>query len=728
MSFGDLFSSEKRHYHEAEKQVKKILDLEAEYADKSDEQLQAKTPELKARIASGERLEKVLPEAFATAREASRRVLGEFPYPVQLLGGVLLDGGDIAEMKTGEGKTLTAVMPIYLNALEGKGAHVVTVNEYLASRDASWMGEVYRFLGLTVGCNLHELSPAQKREQYLCDITYTTNSELGFDYLRDNMVYDPKDRVLRGLHYAVLDEVDSILIDEARTPLIISGPGPVMDQNYINADRFAKSLKRDADYSVSREDNSVTLTEAGIRKAEKAFGVAHLYTDQTAELVHYIQNALRANYLMSRDVEYVVGDNEIILVDTFTGRKMEGREFSDGLHQAIQAKENVNIKQETVTLASITYQNFFRLYDKLSGMTGTAKTEEAEFLDTYNMRVYAIPTNKPVRRIDEPDQIFRTRHEKYEAVVKDIKALHEKGQPVLVGTVSVGINEQLSAMLKKEGIPHQVLNAKNDADEAGIIAKAGQKYAVTVATNMAGRGTDIRLGEGAAELGGLAVLGTERHEAARIDNQLRGRSGRQGDPGFSRFYAAMDDDLFEKYAGEEGQAVIAHYLAGKESDAQMRAFADRIQKRAEGLHFDARRRTLEFDNVLSEQREVVYEQRSRILEMDDPSEHVMELIRLKRGEESEQKFRSLTEDTDPEILKHVEKAVMLQSIDRCWIPHVDFMEHLKQGVSLRSYAQVKPIDAYKEEGYKRFNIMMNETTEIIVSALMQWAESQNQTE
>lgn len=762
--FGNLFDSEKRHFHQAEVLADKVLKLEETYAQKSDDDLREVTRQLQEKIQAGASLKDVLPDAFANAREAAKRVLNEFPYRVQVLGGILLHEGDIAEMKTGEGKTLTAVMPIYLHALAGKGAHVVTVNEYLAKRDAEWMGRVYTFLGLTVGCNLHSLSESEKRDAYACDITYTTNSELGFDYLRDNMVMRKEQRVLRGLHYAVLDEVDSILIDEARTPLIISGPGPVLDQQYIQADRFAKSCKRDVDFEIDREDRTVVLTDAGLKKADRAFGIENIYNGEHASIVHYIQNAMRANYLMTRDVEYVVGDDEIILVDQFTGRKMAGREFSDGLHQAIQAKENVGIKQETITLATITYQNFFRLYDLLSGMTGTAKTEEDEFLNTYNMRVYEVPTNRPIARIDEPDLVFKDRHEKYEAIVKHTKELHEKGQPVLIGTLSIGINEALSEMLKKQNIPHHVLNAKNDENEAEIIAKAGQKFAVTVATNMAGRGTDIKLGDGVAQLGGLAVLGSERHEAKRIDNQLRGRSGRQGDPGFSRFYCSMDDDLIVEYHTDESEGMIERFEHDKESINKMRALIDRTQERAEGLHFDTRKNTLEYDDVLMAQRHLIYDQRDKVLDLEDMEPLVYELVKenvsaaiegyyqipnkndakeklaqylnslgidgkqyaetIHRGSQEEitdaitDVYHKQTAELPQEELQRMVKFIFLQILDREWIHHVDVMEHLKTSVRLRSYANVKPIDAYREEGFNRFNAMMQNISEQTVSTLL----------
>ncbi len=752
---GNLFNVDQKEFHQAEKTAQKILAKETEYANKSDDELKAVTASLREELEHGKKMDAILPDAFAAAREASKRVIGQFPYPVQVLGGILLNDGDIAEMKTGEGKTLTAVMPIYLNALEGKGAHVITVNEYLADRDAKWMGDIYRFLGLSVGCNLHSLSPSEKREAYACDITYTTNSELGFDYLRDNMVMEPSQRVLRGLHYAVLDEVDSILIDEARTPLIISGPGEILDENYIHADRFVKGLKRDIDFTIDQEDRSASLSEKGIRKAEKAFKIENIYNGRNADLVHYIQNALRANYIMSRDVEYVVGDDEIILVDQFTGRKMEGREFSDGLHQAIQAKEGVGIKQETQTLATITYQNFFRLYTKLSGMTGTAKTEENEFLDTYNMRVFEVPTNRPIIRTDEPDEVFRTKKEKYDALIDEIIHLHSTGQPVLVGTISVSVNELISSMLKKKNIPHTVLNARNDEHEAEIIAHAGQKGAITVATNMAGRGTDIKLGEGAAELGGLAVLGSERHEAKRIDNQLRGRSGRQGDPGVSRFYVSMEDDLMTQYVSEESKGAIEDFIQGKDNADRIRTIIDKTQERAVGLHYDSRKNTLEFDNVLMQQRTAIYAQRDQALNMDDIKPLYTELVKqdlaqaiewdeesfrdhltslqinadLWNGSRSHSTVEVLSEDvlnayeermkdTDQNIRHHMEKSIFLQILDHEWIQHVDAMEHLKVSIHLRGYAQVKPADAYKEEGYERFNNMMSNIREQMVMALM----------
>lgn len=752
--FDSLFDSQSRHMAKAKKLQAKVLGFEQEMSLLSDDQLKEKTNEFKKKLENC-KLEDILPEAFAVVREASKRVLSEFPYPVQVLGGVLLHFGDIAEMKTGEGKTLTATMPIYLNALSGKGAHVITVNEYLATRDAQWMGEVYRFLGLTVGCNLRELSREEKKEAFLCDITYTTNSELGFDYLRDNMATSLEERVLRGLHYAIIDEVDSVLVDEARTPLIISGAGESLDNYYLQADSFAKHCKRDVDVEVKMDDHAVILTEKGVKKAEKFFQLDHIFDENHADLVHFIQNALRANFLMELDVEYVIGDDEIILVDQFTGRKMEGREFSDGLHQAIQAKEGVGIKSETKTLATITYQNFFRLYNKLSGMTGTAKTEEKEFLDTYNMRVFDIPTNRPIARIDYPDDIFRTRSEKYEAIIDEVEKIHATGQPVLIGTLSVGMSESLSAMMSRRRLVHEVLNAKEDSKEAQIIAKAGQKYAITIATNMAGRGTDIKLGDGVLELGGLVVLACERHEAKRIDNQLRGRSGRQGDPGYSRFYCSMDDDLVVKFASDLMKETIQDFMDGKCSIEKMRKMMDQLQSRAEGLHFDTRKQVLEFDDVLMEQRKLIFTQRDEILAMDNISsmmdmwfERSMESLEvIARQQQKAQLFEigkrygfseeQLIEGLErPSIISQTwakglleqyhkkvegvetihqwEKMVFLQMLDHFWIEHVDNMDRVKKGIHLRSYAQEKPIDAFKKEAYERFGNMMNNVIENFV--------------
>ncbi|MBQ5555923.1 MAG: preprotein translocase subunit SecA, partial [Erysipelotrichaceae bacterium] len=554
------------------------------------------------RLANGETLDDIQTEAFAVAREAAKRVIGEFPFFCQLEGAYVLHRGDIAEMKTGEGKTLTSVMAVYLNALEGKGVHVVTVNEYLAQRDSEWMGQIHRFLGLTVGLNLRALTPAQKRAAYECDITYTTNSEVGFDYLRDNMVTRVEDRVLRELNFALVDEVDSILIDESRTPLIISGGEKKTANLYINADRFVKRLKKDEDYVIDVKDKNVQLTEEGVHKGEKAFNVENLYDLDNTSLVHYIAQALKANYIMTRDVEYVVEDNEVIIVDQNTGRKMPGREYSDGLHQAIQAKEGVPIKQETTTWATITYQNFFRLYNKLAGMTGTAKTEEEEFLSIYNMRVVEIPTNKPVARIDYPDLVFGTKKAKYNALLEEVKELYAKGQPVLVGTISVETSELISRMFKQARIKHEVLNAKNHAREAEIIAKAGREGSVTIATNMAGRGTDIKLTERSRELGGLVVLGSERHESRRIDNQLRGRSGRQGDPGYSRFYVSLEDELMVRFGSERIAGLFEQMGDIPIENKTVSKAISSAQKRVEGLNFDIRKALLDYDDVMRQQR------------------------------------------------------------------------------------------------------------------------------
>jgi preprotein translocase subunit SecA len=552
MSFIEkIFRFEQRRLKKIEKTAKKVIAYEKTMEALTDDELKAKTPEFRERLTNGETLDDLLPEAFAVAREAARRTLGQFPYPVQIMGAIVLHHGDVAEMRTGEGKTLTATMAVYLNALSGKGVHVVTVNEYLAARDADWMGQIYRFLGLTVGVNLREKTAREKREEYLCDITYTTNSEVGFDYLRDNMASSVDGRVLRGLEYAIVDEADSILIDESRTPLIISGGAKVQASSYNVADRFVKTLRRDKHFVVDIKTKTCNLTDEGNKLAERMFGVNNIYDPQYSDLVHRIHNALKANYVMSRDVEYMVDANrEIQLIDQFTGRIMPGREYSDGLHQAIQAKENVTIKEETVTMATITYQNFFRLYTKLSGMTGTAKTEEEEFRKIYNMRVIQIPTNRPVIREDAVDRVYARKEDKLNALVEEVKERHAKGQPILIGTSSVESSEEVSELLTANGLKHEVLNAKNHAREADIVALAGNKGQITIATNMAGRGTDIKINDEVKALGGLAVLGTERHEARRIDNQLRGRSGRQGDPGFSRFYVSFDDLLMRRFSSD----------------------------------------------------------------------------------------------------------------------------------------------------------------------------------
>ena len=600
-----LLNGEKKTLHNLEKTAEQVMALANDMEALSDDALREKTQEYKHRYEEGETLDSLLIEAFATSREAARRTIGEYPYKVQIMGAVAMHQGDIAEMKTGEGKTLTSTMCVYLNALSGKGVHVVTVNDYLAGRDAEWMGQIYRFLGLSVGVNSRPLTPSQKRDAFNCDITYTTNSELGFDYLRDNMVTDVKDRVLRGLHVAIVDEVDSILVDESRTPLIISGGAKKTANLYLQADAFAKRLKGD-DFEIDEKTRQIMLSEKGVSVAERYFKIKNLYDVDHTQLVHHITQALKANYIMKNEVEYVVQDDEIVIVDQFTGRTMPGRAYSDGLHQAIEAKECVSIKEETSTLATITYQNFFRLYDKLAGMTGTAKTEEEEFLDIYNMRVIEIPTNRPVQRIDYPDAIFANPRLKFAALVKEVKELYEKGQPVLVGTISVETSELVHELLRKERIPHEVLNAKNHAREAEIIAKAGRPKSVTITTNMAGRGTDIKLTDESRALGGLVVLGSERHESRRIDNQLRGRSGRQGDPGYSRFYVSLKDELMIRFGGDKFEKLFESMGDAQIESKMVTKSISQAQKRVEGYNYDVRKQLLDYDDVLRKQREIMY--------------------------------------------------------------------------------------------------------------------------
>ena len=763
--FDRLFNSDKRILDEVEKGTVPVEKLKDEMAALSDEQLKHKTVEFKERLAKGETLDDIRVEAFAVAREAAKRVIGEYPFFCQLEGAYVLHRGDIAEMKTGEGKTLTSVMAVYLNALEGKGVHVVTVNEYLAERDSKWMGQIHRFLGLSVGLNLRALTPAQKRAAYECDITYTTNSEVGFDYLRDNMVTRVEDRVLRELNYALVDEVDSILIDESRTPLIISGGERKTANLYINADRFVKRLKKEEDYVIDVKDRNVQLTEEGVHKGEKAFGVENLYDIDNTSLVHYIAQALKANYIMTRDVEYVVEENEVIIVDQNTGRKMPGREYSDGLHQAIQAKEGVPIKQETTTWATITYQNFFRLYNKLAGMTGTAKTEEEEFLSIYNMRVVEIPTNRPVARIDYPDLVFGTKKAKYNALLEEVKELYAKGQPVLVGTISVETSELISRMFKQARIRHEVLNAKNHAREAEIIAKAGREGSVTIATNMAGRGTDIKLTDRSRELGGLVVLGSERHESRRIDNQLRGRSGRQGDPGYSRFYVSLEDDLMVRFGSERISSLFEQMGDIPIENKTVSKAISSAQKRVEGLNFDVRKALLDYDDVMRQQRETMYAQRNYILENEDIHsvienmfERVCENIvssnisvdgkkevidyasiakRLETmgvpsfgpegieglGKEEtiarckEASFSAYEDKIKPvkNQIMPVERTMVLRLMDRAWQNQIDVMSKLREGIHLRSYAQNNPLQAYVEEGYELFENMMNTISSDVVT-------------
>lgn len=761
--FDKLFNTDKKILAEVEAQVKPTLNYENEMAALSDEQLKAKTQEFKDRLVKGETLDDIMCEAFAVVREAAKRVIGEFPYFCQLEGACVLHRGDIAEMKTGEGKTLTSVMAVYLNALSGKGVHVITVNEYLAQRDAEWMGQIHKFLGLTVAVNLRSMTPAEKRKAYLCDITYSTCSEVGFDYLRDNMVTRVEDRVLRELNFALVDEVDSILIDESRTPLIISGSQRQTANLYVNADRFVKRLHEDEDYEIDIKGKNIQLTEEGIAKAEKAFKVNNIYDPENTALVHYIAQALKANYIMHNDVDYVVEENQVVIVDQNTGRKMPGREWSDGLHQAIQAKENVPIKSETVTMATITYQNFFRLYNKLAGMTGTAKTEEEEFLSIYNMRVVEIPTNRPVARKDEPDLIFGTKKAKYNALINEIIELHQKGQPVLVGTISVETSELLSKMLKERRIRHEVLNAKNHAREAEIIKNAGQKGAVTIATNMAGRGTDIKLGEGVKELGGLAVLGSERHESRRIDNQLRGRSGRQGDPGYSRFYVSLEDELMVRFGSDRMQGLFNQMGDMPIENKTVSKAISSAQKRVEGINFDARKALLDYDDVMRLQRETMYEQRNYILEHDDihsviddmyrrvmgriVGEHtthdgkkdvidykgVVDSLKVIGSEVKEDDINNLDVDECVNRLaeitfgaynkkidefknqiKPLEKTMVLRTLDRAWVNHIDVMSKLRDGIGLRSYAQNNPLQAYVEEGYELFETMMNSISDQVV--------------
>jgi len=735
----------------------KVLALESKIAALSDEELRAKTVYFRERLANGETLEDIKVEAFAVAREAAKRTLSEFPYKVQIIGSLVLHSGDIAEMKTGEGKTLTATMAVYLNALAGKGVHVVTVNEYLSERDANWMGQVYRFLGLTVGINLRTKTTQEKKEAYLCDITYTTNSELGFDYLRDNMATSMENRVLRGLNFCIVDEADSILIDESRTPLIISGGARASASQYTVADRFVKVLKKDTDFVVDVKEKTVNLTDEGNAKADRMFGIKNLYAPEYADLVHRIHNALRANYIMARDVDYLVdAEGQVQIIDQFTGRVLPGREWSDGLHQAVQAKENVEIKQETVTMATITYQNFFRLYKKMAGMTGTAKTEEEEFRKIYNMRVFCVPTNRPIQRIDAIDYVYAHKGPKLEALIKEVKERHEKGQPILIGTVSVESSEEISELLTKNGLPHEMLNAKNHAREAEIIKDAGKKGSITLATNMAGRGTDIKIDDEVRALGGLCVFGTERHESRRIDNQLRGRSGRQGDPGFSRFYVSFDDELLVRFAADKMREFIEKNFGDEALEAKMVSnVITSAQKRIEGQNFDTRKSLLEYDDVLAKQRQIVYSKRDKIIEGADIGDIVDEMFKttgeflakkaipqgsneqMISGEllvkQVEPRFlpegsmkASLYDESDvedvgqevgewihdyyderkkewpQEIVNQIERSYILRCMDQNWTKHIDAMARLREGIFLRSYANVNPLQEYVNDGYRMF--------------------------
>ena len=775
-----IIENDKGELRRLEKMADKVLNYESQMAAMSDEELKAKTDEFKERYNKGESLDSLLYEAFAVVREAAKRVLGLFPYKVQVMGGIVLHHGDVPEMRTGEGKTLTATMPVYLNALAGKGVHVVTVNEYLTERDATEMGELYSWLGLSVGINLAAKSPMEKKEAYLCDITYSTNSEIGFDYLRDNMVVRAENMVQRPLNYALVDEVDSILIDEARTPLIVSGANAVeTSQLYHMADHFVKSLDKD-DYIIDVQSKTIGLSDSGIDKAESYFKLENLYDIENVALTHFIDNALRANYIMILDIDYVVSEEqEILIVDQFTGRTMEGRRYSDGLHQAIEAKEGVPIQDETKTSASITYQNLFRMYKKLAGMTGTGKTEEEEFREIYNIRVIPIPTNRPIQRIDHSDLLYASLDAKFKAVVEDVKARYQKGQPVLVGTVAVETSDFLSKKLVAAGVPHEVLNAKNHYREAQIIMNAGQRGAVTIATNMAGRGTDIKLGEGVRVLGGLCVIGTERHESRRIDNQLRGRSGRQGDPGESQFYLSLEDDLMKRFGSERLKGVFERLNMSDEAieSRMLTRQVEAAQKRVEGNNYDTRKQVLQYDDVMREQREIIYAQRYDVITADrDLAPEIHAMIRRTigrivdahaRSKEDEKleailnfaKYNLLPEDSisrsdlaglsdqaikdelfqralkvydsqvaklrDEDAVKEFQKVLILRVVDNKWTDHIDALDQLRNAVGLRGYAQNNPVVEYQAEGFRMFNDMIG-SIEFDVTRLMMKAQIHEQ--
>jgi len=777
-----LFDTEYKELKRFMKIADEIEALDEEYTKMSDKELSSMTKKLKDELANGKTLDDIIVPAFATIREAAYRKIGEKPFYVQLLGGLAIHFGNIAEMKTGEGKTLTTVLPAYLNALSGQGVHVVTVNEYLTARNAEWMGPIFEFLGITVGVNLRELSPQEKQQVYNCDITYSTNNEIGFDYLRDNMVQRKEDRCLRPLNFVIIDEVDSILIDEARTPLIISG-GKFNSANlYKDADRAVKSLKLDDDYTVDEKTKSVLLTEEGSTKIEKHFKLKNLYDIENAALVHHLNQALKANYGMKNDVDYVVSeDGQIIIVDQFTGRLMQGRQFSDGLHQAIEAKEGVKINEETQTMATITFQNLFRMYKKIAGMTGTAKTEEEEFRDIYNMYVIEIPTNRPCIREDMVDRIYSTEKGKYKSIVRFIKEVHETGQPILVGTISVESNEKLSKMLQKEKLPHEVLNAKNHAREAEIIAKAGEVGAITIATNMAGRGTDIKLAEGVKELGGLCVIGTERHESRRIDNQLRGRAGRQGDPGYSQFFISFEDELMRRFGADKVKDLIQRTGYPEDQDITNKFLAKQIesaQKKVEGNNYDMRKSLLDYDNIVSEQRKIIYERRNELIDSENIHEisidtikdfidgvvmdhiapegyltetdyeniinHVnsqmlrnkniiIEEVRSKTPEEVSDKISEIiinelnnkVKDIPESVINDFERHISLRVIDQAWVKHISSMDHLRDGISLRGYAQTNPLQAYAMEGYQIFEAMQDSIDEQIANFLLHMQITQN---
>ncbi|VMZ75762.1 preprotein translocase subunit SecA [Streptococcus pneumoniae] len=775
-----IIENDKGEIRRLEKMADKVFKYEDQMAALTDDQLKAKTVEFKERYQNGESLDSLLYEAFAVVREGAKRVLGLFPYKVQVMGGIVLHHGDVPEMRTGEGKTLTATMPVYLNALSGKGVHVVTVNEYLSERDATEMGELYSWLGLSVGINLATKSPMEKKEAYECDITYSTNSEIGFDYLRDNMVVRAENMVQRSLNYALVDEVDSILIDEARTPLIVSGANAVeTSQLYHMADHYVKSLNKD-DYIIDVQSKTIGLSDSGIDRAESYFKLENLYDIENVALTHFIDNALRANYIMLLDIDYVVSEEqEILIVDQFTGRTMEGRRYSDGLHQAIEAKEGVPIQDETKTSASITYQNLFRMYKKLSGMTGTGKTEEEEFREIYNIRVIPIPTNRPVQRIDHSDLLYASIESKFKAVVEDVKARYQKGQPVLVGTVAVETSDYISKKLVAAGVPHEVLNAKNHYREAQIIMNAGQRGAVTIATNMAGRGTDIKLGEGVRELGGLCVIGTERHESRRIDNQLRGRSGRQGDPGESQFYLSLEDDLMKRFGSERLKGIFERLNMSEEAieSRMLTRQVEAAQKRVEGNNYDTRKQVLQYDDVMREQREIIYAQRYDVITADrDLAPEIQSMIkrtiervvdghaRAKQDEKLEAilnfaKYNLLPEDSitmedlsglsdkaikeelfqralkvydsqvsklrDEEAVKEFQKVLILRVVDNKWTDHIDALDQLRNAVGLRGYAQNNPVVEYQAEGFRMFNDMIG-SIEFDVTRLMMKAQIHEQ--
>lgn len=775
-----IIENDKGEIRRMEKMADKVFKYEDQMAALTDDQLKAKTVEFKERYQNGESLDSLLYEAFAVVREGAKRVLGLFPYKVQVMGGIVLHHGDVPEMRTGEGKTLTATMPVYLNALSGKGVHVVTVNEYLSERDATEMGELYSWLGLSVGINLAAKSPMEKKEAYECDITYSTNSEIGFDYLRDNMVVRAENMVQRPLNYALVDEVDSILIDEARTPLIVSGANAVeTSQLYHMADHYVKSLDKD-DYIIDVQSKTIGLSDSGIDKAESYFKLENLYDIENVALTHFIDNALRANYIMLLDIDYVVSEEqEILIVDQFTGRTMEGRRYSDGLHQAIEAKEGVPIQDETKTSASITYQNLFRMYKKLSGMTGTGKTEEEEFREIYNIRVIPIPTNRPVQRIDHSDLLYASIESKFKAVVEDVKARYQKGQPVLVGTVAVETSDYISKKLVAAGVPHEVLNAKNHYREAQIIMNAGQRGAVTIATNMAGRGTDIKLGEGVRELGGLCVIGTERHESRRIDNQLRGRSGRQGDPGESQFYLSLEDDLMKRFGSERLKGIFERLNMSEEAieSRMLTRQVEAAQKRVEGNNYDTRKQVLQYDDVMREQREIIYAQRYDVITADrDLAPEIQAMhkrtiervvdghARAKQDEKLEAilnfaKYNLLPEDSitmedlsglsdkaikeelfqralkvydsqvsklrDEEAVKEFQKVLILRVVDNKWTDHIDALDQLRNAVGLRGYAQNNPVVEYQAEGFRMFNDMIG-SIEFDVTRLMMKAQIHEQ--